>query len=88
MELLIELAAAKALRKKIPGKTAKEFIKRLEAIADDPFSGHRNVETIKGVKNGFRLRIGDWRAVYHVDVESQKIIVTDVKSRGDIYKRL
>jgi hypothetical protein len=43
------------------------LIDRLEAIAEQPFATHRNVERIKGEPDDFRLRQGDWRALYRGD---------------------
>jgi mRNA-degrading endonuclease RelE of RelBE toxin-antitoxin system len=39
------------------------------------------------VKDGFRLRHGDWRVLYWVDRAAQAVRVTAVKPRGEAYKR-
>jgi hypothetical protein len=49
---------------------AIRLIARLEAIAEQPFAKHANVERIKGETEAFRLRQGDWRAKYRIDREA------------------
>jgi hypothetical protein len=38
------------------------MIDRLKTIAADPFARHANVEPLKGERDAFRVRQGDWRA--------------------------
>ena len=85
MQLVFEKAAIKGLKKMAP-KAAKAMTRRLEAIAADPFAAHANVETIKGEKDAFRLRQGDWRAVYRLVRENGQMRVVLVDVRGSVYK--
>lgn len=39
-------------------------------------------------KGMYRLRVGDWRAVYEIDREQQRIIFYAVGHRREIYKLL
>jgi hypothetical protein len=54
---------------------------RLETVR-----GARHVAALKGAQGMFRLRQGDWRAVYMVDREAEEIQVLDVAPRGSIYR--
>jgi hypothetical protein len=51
-----------------------------------PFSRHRNVERIKGERDAFRLREGDWRATYRIDREAGEMRVLVVEPRGTVYR--
>ena len=62
------------------------LIGRLEAIAAQPFASHRNVERIKGEPDTFRLRQGDWRALYRIDREAGEMRVLVVEPRGSVYR--
>lgn len=86
MELIIEKDAAKVLRK-MPRSIAENIMKSLKAIAENPFAHHPGVDVIQGVKDGFRLRKGDWRAVYHVSRADKTVRVKTVKTRGKVYKQ-
>jgi mRNA interferase RelE/StbE len=85
MELVYGRQAAKMLGR-IQPKVGSAIRNQLEAIAKDPFARHANVKALEGVKGGFRLRHGDWRVLYRLDREQQKMFVELVKSRGDAYK--
>lgn len=43
-----------------------------------------NVKKFKGHPNVYRLRVGDWRAVY--TVERQVITIIRIQPRGGVYK--
>ena len=85
MELVYEKAAIKGLRKMAP-KAAKAMQRRLAVIAENPFATHAQVETIKGEKDAFRLRQGDWRAVYRVIREPGQMRVVWIDVRGSVYR--
>ena len=62
------------------------FVERLEAIAAQPFAGHRNVERIRGARDAFRLRQGGWRAKYRIDRDAGEMRVLVVEPRGSVYR--
>lgn len=37
-------------------------------------------------RDGYRLRVGNWRILLDVDAQKKRISVYDIGSRGDIYK--
>ena len=85
MQLEITKKALKELGT-IPKKAQMQIRARLWEIAADPFATLRNVERLRGEKNWFRLRVGDWRAAYTVDVERQTVTVEHIAKRGEIYR--
>jgi mRNA-degrading endonuclease RelE of RelBE toxin-antitoxin system len=85
MRLVLTCAAQRGLRKVSP-KMRAALIERLEAIAEQPFAVHRNVERITGERDAFRLRQGDWRAKYRIDPEAGEMRVLVVAPRGSVYR--
>ena len=85
MELLIEREAARRLRDLSP-KARVSLLDRLESIAADPFARQPNVKPLEGQRSVFRLRQGDWRAVYVVDRAANQVRVTRVAPRGEVYR--
>lgn len=77
-------AAAKALGR-IPTKVAKTISERMKEIAADPFATHRGVTRLSN-DDRFRLRAGDWRALYRVDPKGELMILVDVLKRGEAYR--
>lgn len=85
MKLVIEKAAAKRLAKVQPALRAA-ILARLSEIAAAPFAEHANVKALKGEKDLFRLRHGDWRVVYRVVRVADEIRVLVLETRGDVYR--
>lgn len=83
MKLILEKAARKGLDK-MSSKSANAMLNRLEAIAADPDRKHANVKPLTGVRDVFRLRQGDWRAVYRLNREADEIRVVLVDVRGSV----
>lgn len=76
--------AAKSLLR-MPRNTAKLIREKLEVIAADPHADHPNAKKLQG-REGYRLRVGDWRVIYKIQSEQLVIIVLKVASRGEVHK--
>lgn len=76
--------AQKALSK-MPRNTAKTIRQKLDEIAANPFANHPNAKKLQG-REGYRLRVGDWRVIYKIENEKLIIIVLKVAPRGEVYK--
>jgi len=76
--------AAKSLQR-MPRDTAQRIREKLESIAADPYADHPNAKKLQG-REGYRLRVGDWRVIYKIQNEQLIIIVLKIASRGEIYK--
>ena len=85
MRLLLEKAARKGLDR-MTARAAGAMLTRLERVAAEPFARHPNVEAMKGVKDAFRLRQGDWRAVYRLNRNVDEMRVVSVDVRGSVYR--
>lgn len=75
--------AAKALRK-APANTAERLMSAIEELAAAPYE-------MAGVKKltareGYRLRVGDWRILYTIHNDILTIYIVDVGNRKEIYR--
>lgn len=86
MKLVLTERAADGLAR-MPRKAAVDLLARLEAIAASPFATHSNVKRLSGVE-GWRLRKGDWRAVYLLDRAADEMTVTLIEHRSSAYRKL
>jgi hypothetical protein len=61
----------------------------LNFFRSDPFSKNPNVKRLKNEKlsRGFRLRLGDYRLVYRVPSDSNKVILVSIGQRGEICRK-
>jgi mRNA interferase RelE/StbE len=76
-------SATKKLQR-LPKNLAKRIIEKLRLIAENPYSSHNNVKKLVG-REGYRLRVGDWRVIYEIEDEKLRILVLEVDTRGGIY---
>ena len=70
---------------RMPRNTAKLIREKLEMIAVDPYADHPNAKKLQG-REGYRLRVGDWRVIYTIQNEQLLIIVLKVALRGEVYR--
>jgi mRNA interferase RelE/StbE len=83
LSLSILARAAKQLAK-MPRVDAQAIMGKLEAYAaarDAPV----DVKPLKGEKSVFRLRHGDWRAIFEIDLKARTMTVVEVANRRDAY---
>jgi mRNA interferase RelE/StbE len=86
MRLVIEKAAMRRLNR-LPESTPESGRRRLDEIAADPFAEHANVERYKGGgPDCFRLRHGQWRAIYRIDRKAREVQVRIIDTRGSVYR--
>ena len=83
MALIVPPWVAKELAS-VPRDVAKRLLERLERIAEDPFAPQPGVKPMTGRSGVFRVRQGDWRAVY--SVEEGDVIVERVANRKVVYR--
>jgi mRNA-degrading endonuclease RelE of RelBE toxin-antitoxin system len=76
---LLALLGEEALKERI-----KEIIKKL---VDYPLSLRElDVEKLEGAERTFRVRIGRYRLIFHVDKKERTIFVTHLGKRESIYE--
>ena len=77
-------AALKALAR-MPRNVVDRIRAKITELAADPATA-RNVKKLRG-RDGYRLRVVDWRIVYKLDQETGVlvVIVIDIGPRGGIY---
>lgn len=68
----------------MPKADARRLRDRLEAIAAAPATQHPNVRPLVGYPGSFRLRQGDWRAVF--SIEGDDVVVDRVAHRREVYR--
>jgi mRNA interferase RelE/StbE len=83
-QLVFKKEAAKSLHK-IPRNVAKTIREKLEDVAADPYAEHPNAKKLQG-REGYRLRVGDWRVIYEIQNDHLVILVLRVTPRGEVYR--
>ena len=71
---------------RLPLKTKTTIVNKLHDLTVDPDNPDLDIETLKG-REGFRLRMGQYRVIYTREDDQLILEVVKVRARGDIYKR-
>jgi mRNA-degrading endonuclease RelE of RelBE toxin-antitoxin system len=83
MTLLISPSAIKALLA-MPKREREQLKQRLDAITAAPAESRPSVIAMQGKPSGrFRVRQGDWRAVFRID--GADVVVDRIGHRREIY---
>lgn len=70
--------------RRMPTNTAMLIRSKIETVAQDPFAAP-GVKKLGG-RDGYRLRVGDWRVLYFLDGQRLRVLVTEIGPRGGIYQ--
>lgn len=83
-KIVFKKEAAKSLSK-LPRNVAKTIRQKLEAVAANPYAENPNARKVQG-REGYRLRVGDWRVLYEIQNDQLVILVLKVAPRGEVYR--
>lgn len=83
--LQIERKAQKAL-KKIPNPYKANLIETIDRLSANPRPD--GCKKLKGNENLWRIRVNDYRIVYHIKDEQLLILIIRIGHRKDIYEGL
>ena len=83
MALLFVAAAAREIER-MPKADRDRLMQALQAVADEPSRRLPFVTEMAGRPGEWRLRKGNWRAIYRV--EQQDVVVLLVGHRREIYR--
>ena len=83
-EILFTKQAHKVIRR-MPRNTAKRIRGKIEQLAEDPYAANPNAKKLKG-REGYRLRVGDWRIIYELGEDELIILVLRIAPRGEAYR--
>ena len=70
--------------RRLDAGTVRRVLTAISRLADDPFP--RGAAKLKGAERLHRLRVGDYRVIYEVDVRRKEVTVHYVRHRGTAYR--
>ena len=83
--IYLKPSAEKDLRR-LPKPVVARVLALMEGLQSEPFP--RKAVKLTGTGRLYRLRAGDYRVVYEVDAEAQRIIIHYIRHRKEIYRRV
>ena len=82
---MIAASAVKTLRR-IQAAKAEDILAAVGRVAADPRAKNNNLKPLKGLRNGFRIRVGDWRVSFTLDYAAEAKDVFEIAPRGGAYR--
>ncbi|MDQ3247640.1 MAG: type II toxin-antitoxin system RelE/ParE family toxin [Chloroflexota bacterium] len=70
--------------RKLPRNVANLIRAKIDEIAADPYGQHNNVTKLTG-RDGYRVRVGDWRVLYELQDQQLVMLVVKIGPRGSVY---
>jgi mRNA interferase RelE/StbE len=70
---------------RLPMKIKSAIVEKLHGLALNPDDPTLDIDVLRG-RNGYRLRVGDYRILYTRHEDQLIIEVIKVRPRGDVYK--
>ena len=67
----------------LPDSVLTRVIRKIESLAPDPRP--TGCKKLKGYKDSWRVRIGDWRIVYIINDAARLVSVTRIAHRSKVY---
>ena len=71
---------------RLPLKIKSAIVSNLHQLAGNPDDSSLDIDVLKG-KQGFRLRVGQYRVIYTRQDDRLIIEIVKIRPRGDVYKR-
>ena len=68
----------------MPSDVSDRFIRNFEQLVEGNEEG-LNIKVLQG-RDGFRMRVREWRAIYRINGDRLVILVLDAGPRGGIYR--
>ena len=62
----------------------KRIVAKIREVAVNPYARNNNLTKLQG-RDGYRLRVGDWRVIYELQDDRLLMLVLEVGPRGEIY---
>lgn len=73
--------------KRIPKNILNKITKAIDSLKSTYYLDRYDVKKLKGLDNGYRIRIGDWRVLYYVNFENKEISIISILPRKNVYKK-
>jgi mRNA interferase RelE/StbE len=68
----------------LPDQVLSRIVRKLESLGHAPRPA--GCRKLKGYKNQWRVRVGDWRVLYIIDDAAKLVSVTRIAHRREVYE--
>jgi mRNA interferase RelE/StbE len=69
---------------KLPLNWQRRIVGKIREVAMSPYAPNKNLKRLQG-RDGYRLRVGDWRVIYELQDDRLVMLLLGVGPRGGVY---
>ena len=69
----------------LPDDVLARVLRKMETLRSTPRP--KGCKKLKGYKDQWRIRVGDWRLVYIIDDAAKLVSITRIAHRREVYER-
>lgn len=69
----------------LPANSRRLILDKIYELALDPLAPNNNVKKLTG-REGYRLRVGNWRVIYEINALTIVLYVVAIGARGGVYQ--
>jgi mRNA interferase RelE/StbE len=77
-------ASARKELEALPNHLLSRVVRKIQSLSDNPRPA--GCKKLKGYKDLWRIRVGDWRVVYIIDDAVRVVSVTRIAHRREVYE--
>jgi mRNA interferase RelE/StbE len=77
-------ASARKELESLPNRTLASAVSKIESLGQNPRPP--GCKKLKGYKDKWRIRVGDWRVVYMINDRQKLVSVTRIAHRREVYE--
>ena len=70
--------------RKLSSENCDRLLARIEELANEPLP--LQAIKLKGTEGLYRIRVGDYRIIYEIDVSAKSILIHYVRHRREVYR--
>jgi mRNA interferase RelE/StbE len=79
--------ALKSLQTLQPEEIKAKIKETIESLTEYPLSLRQlDVQKLEGFERAFRIRVGSYRIIFHVDKQEGTVFVTQIEKRESVYE--
>ncbi len=84
-EVVFKKSAAKELQN-LPKKVQQKIIDAVQLLSLNPYTELLQIKKMKGAESLYRVRIQDYRIIYHIENQIIKVTVIKIGHRKEVYE--
>lgn len=84
-EIVFKKSALKELQA-LPPRVQQKIIDAVQLLSLNPYTELLQIKKLKGAESVYRIRIQDYRVIYHIDKTVIKVTVIKIGHRREVYE--